>query len=1306
MKKLMIILLMTFLAGSLLGWVVETGTLEDFVYGTDENLEYDNWLSHVVERVASPNYNLYAPYDRQTTGFGSYTVPNTDQLYAFYSITELLNNQQYDLADNMLQSTGLPFTLVEFNDTVSGNIYWIIRENLNMNYIDDNGTPDWDGDDEVGSFDYGWGLYIFNPAAEYPVIITSPHNTDDFFTLPVSLKLFRETNAYALMASGVGREVLYNTSYGYYSNSFSLCDPTRQEDTVFNKVYQASCDYLRIIHDHRELSIQIHSYDWNRHLWYASNQISAGWGKNNPGIPIRDYSDYGMDIINQGDEWMLPANSVGIHPAVHLNDYYSVNCSNYPFMYSNQDTTFAVNTEVDLVGYRYNRQMVYTCSGWNDNLTYGPFFHIEMDELPNCYPQTEANYWWFYGYDPITERFDYDHLFDRALAFNTPWIEDLAAVIPAIFEYDDGEIPTSCSPLQIVSQNYDRVELSWEKTNCYDYKTYEILYSEEPVANGNYEIWDNSNDSNMNNSARTYTVITGLNQNTEYFFQMRVLDANDNYSELSNEVSCLTGTARLRYEKAVARDSTVHFSFNAYRQDQNAGFLIYRKAEHENEYFLRDSWQTNPNLIALNGVNNYTYNWTDTLVTNWVEYAYIAASTDSTGNEYWHNYPSRATPFDIYTLLFTHEGGEITDEIWFGSNPNASSGWDADYDIDQDESPSGDYVFAEFYEEDWDYHGSMIQQIEGGYDFDIELRSWVFRVTSNQSNDEITIQALGQFLRDGRKLYIIDQLSGQIVNLLEGDYTYLNSSGSWRYFTLYWGNILPDVVFTNPAGYIYQVGETASFSWNIARNYLLQNFNIYIVSPTESILIGENLPPFFNQINWTVPDGLLLEDARIVIDVLMIDGDRRQYTSGFTFGCVPSTFALAYPAGYRLAANPFMGISSIQELLDDADLYILQNGEYNQDIAYFYGRGYFLDSYFGSVNLVEAGIQSGNDQFNLQSGWNIVPNPHLTGIKRDDIIIITPALEMTFAEAVQYDLVESVIYNYDQGWHETDYVYPTEAFLLYCYSDELQVKFVPYNSNHNWLIREAYDLKVKLTASQNTGVADDLMLALNIAASDGYDKLYDLAEPCNTPGTDNLNFYTIMDSAMAELSKYNQDTKAVYDLFSERRDWNFGISCDQLMPVNISLSNSELPEDVVVIITIDGIEHDLSRQGDLMLEPDDHNIEGILSFVPVWMSEDHNDVISVIGLINYPNPFYYGNSRSQGIKVSFNLPSSEKVNLSVYNIKGQKVAELANDVFEAGKHSIDWYLTDTGNRSVASGVYFTRLDTGKIQKFSKLVIIK
>ncbi len=65
---------------SLPAYLIENASLEQFLIGTEEACEYDNWVSHIAEGIASNNYNLYAPFDRQTNGFGDFRVPTTEEL--------------------------------------------------------------------------------------------------------------------------------------------------------------------------------------------------------------------------------------------------------------------------------------------------------------------------------------------------------------------------------------------------------------------------------------------------------------------------------------------------------------------------------------------------------------------------------------------------------------------------------------------------------------------------------------------------------------------------------------------------------------------------------------------------------------------------------------------------------------------------------------------------------------------------------------------------------------------------------------------------------------------------------------------------------------------------------------------------------------------------------------------------------------------------------------------------------------------------------------------------------------------------
>ena len=77
---------------------------------------------------------------------------------------------------------------------------------------------------------------------------------------------------------------------------------------------------------------------------------------------------------------------------------------------------------------------------------------------------------------------------------------------------------------------------------------------------------------------------------------------------------------------------------------------------------------------------------------------------------------------------------------------------------------------------------------------------------------------------------------------------------------------------------------------------------------------------------------------------------------------------------------------------------------------------------------------------------------------------------------------------------------------------------------------------------------------------------------------------------------------------------------------------------------------------------------------------------------NYPNPF------NSSTTIRYYIPKFSKVVIKVYNLLGEEIKTLVNQMESPGKQSIDWDGTNYSGQAVSSGVYIYRLEVeGKIR---------
>lgn len=80
---------------------------------------------------------------------------------------------------------------------------------------------------------------------------------------------------------------------------------------------------------------------------------------------------------------------------------------------------------------------------------------------------------------------------------------------------------------------------------------------------------------------------------------------------------------------------------------------------------------------------------------------------------------------------------------------------------------------------------------------------------------------------------------------------------------------------------------------------------------------------------------------------------------------------------------------------------------------------------------------------------------------------------------------------------------------------------------------------------------------------------------------------------------------------------------------------------------------------------------------------------------NYPNPF------NPSTVIEFTIPLTTHVRLEVYNILGQKVAELVNGTMSAGTYNISFDAS-----KLSSGVYLYRLQANNFSEVKKMILSK
>jgi len=87
-------------------------------------------------------------------------------------------------------------------------------------------------------------------------------------------------------------------------------------------------------------------------------------------------------------------------------------------------------------------------------------------------------------------------------------------------------------------------------------------------------------------------------------------------------------------------------------------------------------------------------------------------------------------------------------------------------------------------------------------------------------------------------------------------------------------------------------------------------------------------------------------------------------------------------------------------------------------------------------------------------------------------------------------------------------------------------------------------------------------------------------------------------------------------------------------------------------------------------------------------------------LQSFSNPF------NGKMAIRFSLQESSLVHITIYSLAGQKITDLASELWPAGEHAVAWDGTDALGAKLATGSYIYRLGIGGTHQARKLVLVR
>ena len=331
--------------------------------------------------------------------------------------------------------------------------------------------------------------------------------------------------------------------------------------------------------------------------------------------------------------------------------------------------------------------------------------------------------------------------------------------------------------------------------------------------------------------------------------------------------------------------------------------------------------------------------------------------------------------------------------------------------------------------------------------------------------------------------------------------------------------------------------------------------------------------------------------------------------------------------------------------------------------------------------------------YTLDTGWNMLSNPMPYTVSWSDVLFEDGGVVQAGHPAT---VLDDAIWMYgNSGYYDATTIPAWNGFFVHINKPGIKILF----PSKAYMIHLSPTKKDKVSldnwAINLRLISDDMVdgynqIGVRFDASDDVDQ-YDHFEPPPPPGGASLAFKS------ADESRRCTDFKAP---FGDGAIWTLSFTDCKAGKLRFDdLEN--IPATMNAWLMIDDVVIQVNNETSVSIT-DKIKQAFLVIGTEKYMEGETDDLIPVTFALeqNYPNPF------NPNTYIEFTIPQSGHVSLDIFNVLGQKVRTLLDKEMTSGTRTVMWDSHDNNGTSVATGVYFYRLQFGDMVKHKKMVLLK